>query len=136
MKNRPVRRCIPNTLNKTQSTESLATLGKAVERHINFTDATKERVLKRLKCKVYDGCNQAIRALLFTTDYSNKPKSCQFAYVQVLGKAFIEECSSMFLDSEASIYHITIVSDEHNHCLLYTSPSPRDQRGSRMPSSA
>ena len=26
---------------------------------------------------------------------------------------------------------------EHRHaCLLYTSPSPRDQRGSRMPSSA
>ena len=30
-------------------------------------------------------------------------------------------------------------SDNHGHslrCLLYTSPSPRDQRGSRMPSSA
>ena len=25
---------------------------------------------------------------------------------------------------------------EYNGCLLYTSPSPRDQRGSRMPSSA
>ena len=25
---------------------------------------------------------------------------------------------------------------EHMICLLYTSPSPRDQRGSRMPSSA
>ena len=25
---------------------------------------------------------------------------------------------------------------EASHCLLYTSPSPRDQRGSRMPSSA
>ena len=25
---------------------------------------------------------------------------------------------------------------EDIHCLLYTSPSPRDQRGSRMPSSA
>ena len=24
----------------------------------------------------------------------------------------------------------------YNPCLLYTSPSPRDQRGSRMPSSA
>ena len=24
----------------------------------------------------------------------------------------------------------------YNHCLLYTFPSPRDQRGSRMPSSA
>ena len=26
--------------------------------------------------------------------------------------------------------------DMPNRCLLYTSPSPRDQRGSRMPSSA
>ena len=26
--------------------------------------------------------------------------------------------------------------DEVKDCLLYTSPSPRDQRGSRMPSSA
>ena len=26
--------------------------------------------------------------------------------------------------------------DKLNRCLLYTSPSPRDQRGSRMPSSA
>ena len=26
--------------------------------------------------------------------------------------------------------------DRSQHCLLYTSPSPRDQRGSRMPSSA
>ena len=25
---------------------------------------------------------------------------------------------------------------DRKHCLLYTSPSPRDQRGSRMPSSA
>ena len=25
---------------------------------------------------------------------------------------------------------------QHQICLLYTSPSPRDQRGSRMPSSA
>ena len=26
--------------------------------------------------------------------------------------------------------------DKNDTCLLYTSPSPRDQRGSRMPSSA
>ena len=26
--------------------------------------------------------------------------------------------------------------DQQQRCLLYTSPSPRDQRGSRMPSSA
>ena len=29
-----------------------------------------------------------------------------------------------------------LLSDEGSGCLLYTSPSPRDQRGSRMPSSA
>ena len=29
-----------------------------------------------------------------------------------------------------------IITDVPNGCLLYTSPSPRDQRGSRMPSSA
>ena len=29
-----------------------------------------------------------------------------------------------------------LASDLNKPCLLYTSPSPRDQRGSRMPSSA
>ena len=36
-------------------------------------------------------------------------------------------------------WHSAMISDEGNLfklCLLYTSPSPRDQRGSRMPSSA
>ena len=29
-----------------------------------------------------------------------------------------------------------VARQQHSNCLLYTSPSPRDQRGSRMPSSA
>ena len=37
-------------------------------------------------------------------------------------------------DSQASTQFIE--AGETEHCLLYTSPSPRDQRGSRMPSSA
>ena len=37
--------------------------------------------------------------------------------------------------NEKKINHLEDPSNEHN-CLLYTSPSPRDQRGSRMPSSA
>ena len=32
--------------------------------------------------------------------------------------------------------YITYVGRHRRPCLLYTSPSPRDQRGSRMPSSA
>ena len=31
---------------------------------------------------------------------------------------------------------LSIFGEEVGTCLLYTSPSPRDQRGSRMPSSA
>ena len=31
---------------------------------------------------------------------------------------------------------VLLIRDSRNTCLLYTSPSPRDQRGSRMPSSA
>ena len=59
-----------------------------------------------------------------------------------------------FLDGRFVLSHRNIEKDEHvgmSHgykptqsavgttngaCLLYTSPSPRDQRGSRMPSSA
>ena len=39
--------------------------------------------------------------------------------------------------SPNGIYMARILHNgEYQDCLLYTSPSPRDQRGSRMPSSA
>ena len=40
-------------------------------------------------------------------------------------------------EGEAGIYpnHVPLMT-KVQACLLYTSPSPRDQRGSRMPSSA
>ena len=43
------------------------------------------------------------------------------------------------LINELSLKNIPLIEDvceSHWDCLLYTSPSPRDQRGSRMPSSA
>ena len=44
----------------------------------------------------------------------------------------IEQSLSEGLKIERQCYDVTLFTD----CLLYTSPSPRDQRGSRMPSSA
>ena len=46
--------------------------------------------------------------------------------------------SASGVTKEAVENYITVmdVKDNSNGCLLYTSPSPRDQRGSRMPSSA
>ena len=40
------------------------------------------------------------------------------------------------LDDEIEVNPINEVSTEWYPCLLYTSPSPRDKRQSRMPSSA
>ena len=36
----------------------------------------------------------------------------------------------------AAVIVVGVVVADLTFCLLYTSPSPRDQRGSRMPSSA
>ena len=43
-----------------------------------------------------------------------------------------------FIDSTTAteLNDLTQELEEYINCLLYTSPSPRDQRGSRMPSSA
>ena len=37
---------------------------------------------------------------------------------------------------ESAVFVTDLVNKPFESCLLYTSPSPRDQRGSRMPSSA
>ena len=48
---------------------------------------------------------------------------------------------SNFIDDISTKYpvnsdNVTLLGFSQGTCLLYTSPSPRDQRGSRMPSSA
>ena len=46
-------------------------------------------------------------------------------------------CDGMEVVIGGGVESISLVQNQHmNTCLLYTSPSPRDQRGSRMPSSA
>ena len=48
-----------------------------------------------------------------------------YSQVDLVGQA-VQECQVGLICQE----------DQVDHCLLYTSPSPRDQRGYRMPSSA
>ena len=48
-----------------------------------------------------------------------------------------EKGSNVEKDGTAGVVESTkAASDVYTPCLLYTSPSPRDQRGPRMPSSA
>ena len=48
---------------------------------------------------------------------------------QVTTQELVEEGVEMLMSHQPN-------ADGKNVCLLYTSPSPRDQRGARMPSSA
>ena len=48
----------------------------------------------------------------------------------------LEETATELASLGASVITRAFDVTDHNACLLYTSPSPRDQRGSRMPSSA
>ena len=54
-------------------------------------------------------------------------------HVAKIGAATLE---SRVIDDEKETYLIKVLYQYEWNCLLYTSPSPRDQRGSRMPSSA
>ena len=61
----------------------------------------------------------------------------RFIYVQS-GKCVLEIGDSDSHSLDAGDYAFLPADTQHtiSACLLYTSPSPRDQRGSRMPSSA
>ena len=58
-------------------------------------------------------------------DYNNSPSNCDIVYLDDNGIT-IKACDDANIGDVGTI----------NGCLLYTSPSPRDKRQSRMPSSA
>ena len=56
--------------------------------------------------------------------------------LSIAEKCWIEEIDGKLVAALIIIGPDQIYSSDNYTCLLYTSPSPRDQRGSRMPSSA
>ena len=91
--------------------------------------------------------------MAYTTSYTFKrfdaTRSIMYVVVNILNDAttpaVVETIDSfpikLPIDSTGAVLQGTnlnshITSTLSNVCLLYTSPSPRDQRGSRMPSSA
>ena len=71
----------------------------------------------------------AITAILVVTFF--------FTIKSFIGNTVISTQDGLLSASLGSIIKkIRVEQDEIYVCLLYTSPSPRDQRGSRMPSSA
>ena len=62
------------------------------------------------------------------------PEDENFVSLSDSEKELIKNCNDII--SAKDLSRILDMLDEINHCLLYTSPSPRDRQKSRMPSSA
>ena len=75
------------------------------------------------------GCHSAGIEVLQTSiiQYAELPK-------EVKKVMFLKNYTEQ--DGSISQKAFTELNEDSKYCLLYTSPSPRDQRGSRMPSSA
>ena len=88
---------------------------------LEWLDSEKKIIIYNDVCEVN---NLILNAdIIFTLDFNNLVRISQM-------KEVVEKSDA-----------IKIMIDHHENpsdyaCLLYTSPSPRDQRGSRMPSSA
>ena len=60
-------------------------------------------------------------------------------FVKEASKKFGSQCIVVAIDAKKvsdNKWEVFTHGGRNKTCLLYTSPSPRDQRGSRMPSSA
>ena len=95
------------------------TFSKDITMHDLFSIYTKVQKQFKQHLKEYFVFDDNVRF------YPNKPKMSD---LQIISLAVTSEC--LGIDSENLLY------SKIKNCLLYTSPSPRDQRGSRMPSSA
>ena len=68
-----------------------------------------------------------------TIDECILPKSIKKTFQDFVERG---EIPNMLLSGPPGIGKTTVAKALCNHCLLYTSPSPRDRTRSRMPSSA
>ena len=84
--------------------------------------------------------NSVIRNLILNEEYTRRvlPFIKAEYFDNTCEKVLFEECSKFIQEYNkcATKEILNIECEKRKDCLLYTSPSPRDQRGSRMPSSA
>ena len=94
--------------------------------HSNFAESRKTAGRQQTKALV--------EMLKTETDMAESAMSLHKS-IYLGEKRFQAEQEHIFLD-QPLVACLSQDIAEPNTCLLYTSPSPRDQRGSRMPSSA
>ena len=131
---------------------SLCSLSRLIAAYMRRPLATRSRPLTRYASRPLVGATRLLRSLIFT--YSSllslsRPLatrslalvSASVLLVTMLHMQYTLRIFTISSDIAAyaaycGIYALSGILRHYKDCLLYTSPSPRDQRGSRMPSSA
>ena len=132
---------------KVEVVESPSTKVDVVE-----SSPTKVDVVVPQQCTRDVVDSQSVNTTAITSDASNSARivAIQREYIQMDVKKLWHIKTMPAADNEDSgefttalitsirrtVRNILQLADATGTCLLYTSPSPRDQRGSRMPSSA
>ena len=108
----------------------------------NFTDAAIREIAKNRKGLVFLlwGKNAQEKEKLISKQNNHLILKCPHpsglsAHRGFFGSKHFSQCNK-FIESNGGEPIDWQIEGPYRNCLLYTSPSPRDQRGSRMPSSA
>ena len=102
--------------------------GKEIRGKIKSVENTK-KITKAMEMVAASKMRKAQDRMRAARPYSEKIRNI----AANLGKANPEYVHPFMKVNDAKTAGVIVITTD---CLLYTSPSPRDQRGSRMPSSA
>ena len=127
----------PEALNKLQALLGQYFLYRTEEDPVDPDDdeqnIVQEKYMQKLIVENFGNNREALIESLKCEDYEEEGL-LDLAQMQEAISSVNEEIEASLLDY--MLFYVLKRSESHEACLLYTSPSPRDQRGSRMPSSA
>ena len=116
-------------LGKLISTRFRLTMGiVSIVMSVLFAAATVKLIPDANGATMLGRANISNAVALTCTSYVQRD---DFKNLEPLLKSIVKRC-----DGQLESVGIRLANGQLKICLLYTSPSPRDQRGSRMPSSA
>ena len=95
------------------------------------------KILIRLKNQILEPQGKVIEQSLKSLGFEDFSNIRQGKLIEIdLPDSLNEEERSLKIDTACKKLLVNEIIEEYEVCLLYTSPSPRDKRQSRMPSSA
>ena len=117
--------------------KNIKKLNKVFRKKNKPTDILSFPLDKKIKIKK----NTYLGDIIISYNYLDKPKSQDLkSFKEKVAKILIHGFLHLLgFDHKKNKDYFKMLKEENllfKSCLLYTSPSPRDQRGSRMPSSA